>query len=150
MTIDHILADIPYLVKKVKTDLNSTESRVVTFGTRIGGAIAVLARKKFPHVIHGTWSSSGLFTSVMPETDFYEDVASQLLVLSSSNLNCTHDVSKAFQQVKEIVDAKNITRLQELFRIPAEDPIDLNKPQDVQHFYITLFHQIPYYLHHLK
>lgn len=150
MTIDHILADIPYLLKKVKTDLNSTESRVVTFGSRIGGTIAVLARKRFPHVIQGTWSSSGLLTSVMRETDFYEDIATQLRELSSSSLNCTHDVSKAFQQVKEIVDAKNITRLRQLFRIPAEDPIDLNKPQDVQHFYITLFNQIPYYLHHLK
>lgn len=148
ITIDHILADIPYLVNKVKEELNSSSSKVITFGSRIGGAVAVLARKKFPHVVDGAWSSSGLFQSEISQTEFFDDIAVQLFNYGS--VNCTNSLSKAFQQLKEIVEAKNIRKLQKLFRISSEAPMDLGKPQDVQYFYNILFKHIPLYIHTLK
>lgn len=147
-SIDHILADIPYLVNKVKEELNSTSSKVITFGSRIGGAVAVLARKKFPHVVDGAWSSSGLFQSETPQTEFFDDIAVQLFNHGSEN--CTNTLSKALQQVKEIVDAKNNIKLQKLFGISSEAPMDLHNPQDVQYFYSMLFKLIPFYIHTMK
>lgn len=143
MTLDHILADIPYLVNQVKEHLNSTHSSVVAFGSRIGGLVATLARKKFPHIIDGAWSSSGMFRSAMTETSFYNDVARQVHIYGGAN--CSSRLSTAFQQVKEIVDAKNVTKLRELFRIEGE--FDLDKPQDVQYFYISLFEHLPDFVH---
>lgn len=142
------MADIPYLVNEVKKELNSTSSAVITFGSRIGGAVAVLARKKFPHVIDGAWSSSGLFRSEIVQTDFYNDIALQLF--NHGGANCTHMLSKALQQLKEIVDAKKTKKLQKLFRISSKTPMDLGKPQDVQYFYNILFKHIPFFIHTLK
>lgn len=140
MTLDHILADIPYLVNKVKYDLDSEASRVIVFGSRIGGTVAVLARKKFPHIVDGAWSTSGLFAAVRPETDFYEEVANKLLVHGGEN--CASRLSTAFQQLKEIIDAKNVVKLRELFNIT--DPIDLSDQQHVQLFYNAVFQEIPF------
>lgn len=75
-TVDHVLADIPNLVNKVKEDLDSERSRVVVFGARLGGSVAVLARKKFPHVVHGVWSSSGIFRAVSIEDSELGEVQS--------------------------------------------------------------------------
>lgn len=149
-TIDHILADIPNLISKVKEDLNSTSSRVVVFGSRIGGAVAVLARKRFPHIIDGAWSTSGLFQSVTADTSYYNDISLQLH--THGGAKCTSVLSKAFQQVKEIVDAKNMTALQKLFLIEIipEAPIDLNKPHHTQFFYYTLFNSIRLYIYGIK
>lgn len=137
------MADIPHLVNKVRADLNLTRSPVVAFGSRIGGAVAILARKKFPHIIDCAWSSSGLFRSVMAETDYYNDVARQVHTLGGAE--CSKRLSQAFQQVKDIVDAKNETKLRELFRITG--PLSLDDSQDVQHFYFSLFQHLPYFVH---
>lgn len=146
-TLDHILADIPYLVSKVKEDLNSASSRVITFGTRIGGAVAVLARKRFPHIIDGAWSTSGLFQSVTADTALYNDIAVQLHTYGGTGANCTSLLSKALQQVTEIVAAKNNTALQKLFLIDPEAPMDLGNPQEVQYFYNVLFSTVRFYIH---
>lgn len=67
-TVDHILADVPYLITKVKEDLDSQGSRVVVWGSGVSGSIAALSRKKFPHHVDGVWSSSGVFRAVSTET----------------------------------------------------------------------------------
>lgn len=66
--MDHLLADIPNLVKQVKKDLDSENSRVVVFGTFGSGALSALARKRYPHLIDGAWSSSGIFRALVTDT----------------------------------------------------------------------------------
>lgn len=146
MTIDHIVADFPYLANKVKIDLDSATSRIVTFGQVYGGTIAVLAAKKFPHVVDGAWCSSGIFRTLASDTDFYRVTAKQLL--THGNENCTNALSMAFRKLEEIVVAKNVTKLRELFKIV--DPIDLSDQQDVQYFYQQVFSELPAYLYDTK
>lgn len=67
LTGNHMLADIPHLILKVKQDLKSENSRVIVFGARESGTIAALARKKFPHIVDGVWSSSGIFRAFTPD-----------------------------------------------------------------------------------
>lgn len=68
LTFDHIIADFPHLVQKVKDDLDAPTARVVVWGTGLSATIAALIRKKFPHVVHGVWSSSGTFRAISPES----------------------------------------------------------------------------------
>lgn len=67
LTIDHVLGDIAHLVTKVLQDYDTPDARVVIFGSRLAGTISALARKKFPHLIHGVWTSGGLFRAMLPE-----------------------------------------------------------------------------------
>lgn len=60
-SVENSLSDIAYLVTAVKADLNAADARAIVYGSGIGAKLAVWARQKFPHIIHGAWSSSGLF-----------------------------------------------------------------------------------------
>lgn len=66
-TVDHLLADIALLVTQVRHNFDATESKVILFGSRLGGTLAILARKKFPHLVDGAWSSGGIFRATVPE-----------------------------------------------------------------------------------
>lgn len=124
-------------MSEVKERLNATSSRVIAYGNRVGGAIAVLARKRFPHIIDATWSSSGQFRSAMTDTDSYETTVKQIYLLGGEN--CTATLSNAYQQLKQLVDDKNVDKLRELFKIPSDEPIDLEDAQHVQYIYRVLF-----------
>lgn len=137
-TVDHILGDIPYLLGEVKARLNSSSSRVVTYGYEDGGAIAVLARKRFPHIVDAAWSSSGIFRSSMSETEPYEDVAKQIYTYGGAN--CTAALAKAFQQLKQLVDSKNIDKLRKVLGLLPDDIIDLDDEQHVQFIYKEVLH----------
>lgn len=137
LTTEHILADIPYVVNEVKERLNSTSSRVITFGYLQGSPIAILARKKFPHIVDAAWSSSGQFRSVITDTETFQDSVKQIHKYGGAN--CTKMLSKAFQQLKQLVDEKNIGRIRELFYIAESQQIDLNDPQHIQFFHRVMF-----------
>lgn len=143
MSIDHILADIPHLIEKLQKDFN-TQSRVVTFGAHIGGAIAVLARKKYPHLIDGAWSSRGVYDATA-DTFYYTDLGIQFEEFGFSS--CHFAMKRAFHQIKEIVDTKDNDQLQRLFKINPLFPVNLENPQYVRNFYVELFSDIPKYLY---
>lgn len=62
LTVDQILADIPYLIEAVRLNLDgSSNSKVILFGSGLGATLAGWARKMYPHLIDGVWSSSGVY-----------------------------------------------------------------------------------------
>lgn len=66
-TVDQLLADIALLITQIKHDMNAPSSRVILFGSRLGGTLSILARKKFPHLVDGAWASGGIFRAAVPE-----------------------------------------------------------------------------------
>lgn len=69
--IHQMVADVGHLVSQVKLNLDAPESKVVVFGGRVGGTIAAFARKRFPHLIDGIWSSGGFFRFSDPNPGMY-------------------------------------------------------------------------------
>lgn len=65
-TIDHMVADMPYLIKQLHKDLRSPQSKVVMWGIFIGGTIATSARRNYPNLVDGAWSSSGMYRLFVP------------------------------------------------------------------------------------
>lgn len=65
---NQLVGDVGLLVEKVRVDLDSPQSRVVVFGARETGTIAILARKAYPHLIDGAWSSGGYFQIAIPNS----------------------------------------------------------------------------------
>lgn len=59
--VENTLGDIAYLITGVRENLNALNARVIVWGSGTGGKLAVWARQKYPHLINGAWSSSGLF-----------------------------------------------------------------------------------------
>lgn len=63
MEPEQALADLATFVTFLhqEYDTEYLNNDVTVFGSGFGGTMAVWARKKFPHLIDGAWSSSGLF-----------------------------------------------------------------------------------------
>lgn len=62
MTVEQSLADIATFIRFLRSapDVESN-SKVILWGTAYGGAMAGWARKRYPHLVDGVWSSSGVF-----------------------------------------------------------------------------------------
>lgn len=68
LTADQALADLATLIATVIRDLEAINPRVVVWGVGYGGTIAVMARKKYPHLVDGVWASSGIFGARVVDT----------------------------------------------------------------------------------
>lgn len=85
-TLEQVVSDVAQLVTKVKEDFDSPNSRVILFGNFLGGTAAVLARKRFPHLVDGVWSSGGVFKAAVPENSmkYGEKTSSEHVYYSNS------------------------------------------------------------------
>lgn len=72
LTLEQAVTDLVQLIHQAKTELNVTPlSKVFLWGSGFGGTLAILARQKFPHLINGVWSSSGIFEPTVFTTGKY-------------------------------------------------------------------------------
>lgn len=71
LNVDQSLADIATLIKAVQEMYNSSDSRVILSGSGYGGTLAAWARQRYPHLIYGVWSSSGIFEFAMDTKGIY-------------------------------------------------------------------------------
>lgn len=65
--MEQALSDIAYMIHEAKDFLQAPDAKVIVWGTSYGGTLAALAREKYPHLIDGAWSSSGIF-ALSPRT----------------------------------------------------------------------------------
>lgn len=73
LTIEQSLADIALFINEIRGKLNVTENNTTVFawGTGYGGTLAALARQTYPHLVHGVWSSNGIFQTIVFNTGIY-------------------------------------------------------------------------------
>lgn len=62
MTVEQSLADIATFIRFIRTSPGvEYYSKVILWGSGYGGTLATWVRKKYPHLVDGVWSSSGVF-----------------------------------------------------------------------------------------
>lgn len=68
-----MLADIAVFITTIKEHLDgdTQNSKVILWGTRYGATLAVMARKKFPHLVDGVWASTGLFRAQVTDESMF-------------------------------------------------------------------------------
>lgn len=60
LTVDQSIIDTAHLIETVKRDLE-TDAKVILWGSGFGASLATWTRQKFPHLVDGVWSSSGVY-----------------------------------------------------------------------------------------
>lgn len=58
LSSEQALADLAYFVSDFKATQNLTSSKVIAFGGSYPGSLSVWFRLKYPHLVHGSVSSS--------------------------------------------------------------------------------------------
>lgn len=63
LEFDQMLADISMFIRHLHVTMQTLylDNDVILYGAGTGGTLAAWARKKFPHLVDGAWSSSGIF-----------------------------------------------------------------------------------------
>lgn len=61
LTVDQSIIDTAHLIETVKRDLNASDAKVILWGTGFGASLATWTKQKFPHLVDGVWSSSGVY-----------------------------------------------------------------------------------------
>lgn len=61
MTPEQNLQDLATFIMYVRREYNTEASPVILWGSGYGATTATWALKKFPHLVHAAWASSGIF-----------------------------------------------------------------------------------------
>lgn len=137
LTSEQALADLAVFVSVMNEEYNlSSEVKWIAFGGSYPGSLAAWARLKYPHLIHGSVSSSGPLLAIPNFQDYYQVVADDLRTLDES---CYSAVKVGIAQVDLFLQHKVGQRtLTSLFNLcdPLEESVD-NK-NDMANFFTTL------------
>lgn len=83
-------------------DLQSS-SPVILWGSGHGGFMAVIARQKYPHLVDGVWSSSGIFSHVVYLNDTSMHLES--VIRNIGGEQCANQIRNAFIEIENLIDA---------------------------------------------
>ncbi|XP_047993365.1 putative serine protease K12H4.7 [Leguminivora glycinivorella] len=121
------LADIAFLIMKLKSDSKFSSSPVVVVGGSYAGNLAAWMRELYPHMVDAAIASSA---PVLAKKDFHDylDVVRQTFAKYGTK-NCLQNIEKKFKHVEELLKSSDgIEKIKEEFNIcPYEDLTKLEK-----------------------
>lgn len=134
-TVDAIVMDLALCIKQFRADHPSSKSKVITFGAKSGGTVAVYARRRFPDLIHGAWSSGGVFEFDVPNKAFLQTVGN-LFKLWGKAWQCPTKLTIALNELKHLVETNNKERLVQLLNVCPHN--NFSNQFDAQTLYETI------------
>jgi serine protease 16 len=148
LTVDQAVADLGVLVTTMFDHLGQADgSNVILWGRGYGGALAVFARKKFPHLIDAAYSSSGTFRAEVFDTSYHDALSGNLIIHGS--MECHTRVRNAFEVLEYLFENNQGDYVRERLRLC--NPVDPDSPQEVGLLFELFIDLISNYIrqHHL-
>lgn len=135
LTVEQALADLKYFIEVIKASEGHTNSGVILIGASYSATVATWARRQYPHLVNGVWSSSG---PLLAKMDFFE--YNEVMTESLKNVggeNCLRKFENAF---KTLEDYAGFSEPKVLFKIQKDfnlcEPLKLCR--DIAHFFYEL------------
>ncbi|KAL7646734.1 UNVERIFIED_CONTAM: hypothetical protein RMT77_001989 [Armadillidium vulgare] len=128
LSSEQALADLAYFITKFKEEKNLTANKVIAFGCSYAGSLAVWFRLKYPHLVHGSVSSSA---PLLAQINFkeYLDVVTLSLARKGSDL-CVQEIRKATKSINRLLKCrKGWRKIEHIFRLCS--PLDGLNAKDV-------------------
>lgn len=115
LSAEQIVADIAVLIGAVRDELDAPDANVILWGTGYGASLATWARREYPDLVEGVWSSSGIFQQVLMTSEPYESLSRTIRAVGGDE--CAENVANAF------IEFEYLLRTYEWFFV--EDSLDL-------------------------
>lgn len=97
LSSEQALADLAYFITAMNEKYAiGSDQRWIAFGGSYSGSLAAWLREKYPHLVHGSISSSGPLLAKADFTEYFDVVTNSLRTHSEK---CVDSVRKSFQQV---------------------------------------------------
>ena len=114
LTHDQALADTANFIKFFKRSIRAGTTKVIVVGGSYAGALSAWMRYKYPHLITGAISSSGVVNAVLDFYQFDDQVKRSVL---KSGEECENIVHKFFDEAKALWE-KDPWILKEIHKAP--------------------------------
>lgn len=134
LTSTQALADLANFISTMNEQHNLTHSKWIAFGGSYPGSLAAWLRLKYPHLVHGSVSTSG---PLIAKADFHEylEVVSQAIDLTSPQ--CNKALKRALQQAEQLtLHRVGWNLLSKLFRLCS--PFDGTDTRDTSNLLESL------------
>lgn len=95
-------------------------------------------RQRFPHLVHGVWSSSGMVETSINYGAFAEDVGESIRRYGSND--CYSVIWRGFRTAENLIDAGLSETIDNMFNVCR--PINSSNPLDVEAFFYGIFNEI--------
>jgi len=100
LTLEQSMADVATLVSAVLLEFPYS-SRVILWGSGFGGTLAAMTRQKYPHLINGVWSSSGIFSPGIYITDTFLHMESVIRDIGGEQ--CADRIASVFNEMNTLI-----------------------------------------------
>ncbi|CAO1329149.1 unnamed protein product [Diamesa hyperborea] len=138
LTSEQALADLAYFITKTGSSYSlGDDTKWIAFGGSYPGSLAAWVREKYPHLIHGSISSSGPLLAKIDFIEYYEVVTASLATYKKCD--CVDVVRKSIDQVdvllKHMIGQRSLT---EKFQLcdPVEKSVE--NPLDIANLFESL------------
>ena len=138
LTSEQALADLAYFITKTGISYSlADDTKWIAFGGSYPGSLAAWVREKYPHLIHGSISSSGPLLAKIDFIEYYEVVTASLATYKKCD--CVDVVRKSIDQVdvllKHMIGQRSLT---EKFQLcdPVEKSVE--NPLDIANLFESL------------
>lgn len=122
LSADQALADYANLISYIKTQFNTPNSKVVTFGGSYSGSLSAWMRQKYPHLVDIALSSSA---PVLAQLDYPEYLQ---VVTESIGEQCALRVKGAFSKINSLIETdEGKTQLESDFKSCTKIESELDK-----------------------
>ncbi|XP_066146398.1 putative serine protease F56F10.1 isoform X1 [Euwallacea fornicatus] len=137
LTSEQALADLAIFVNAMNKKYNlSSNVKWIAFGGSYPGSLAAWARLKYPHLIHGSVSSSGPLLAIPDFQDYFQVVADDLKNVDEL---CYTAVKEGFAQIDLLLQSKDLIKnLTPLFHLCDPLEASIGNEQDIANFFSTL------------
>lgn len=125
LTSEQALADLARIIQRVKSDLDSETSKVITVGGSYPGNLAAWFRLKYPSITSGSIASSAPLRA-KAEFSEYMDVVSTSIEFFSGQV-CVDAFAAAAQKISGMIDGSGIKQLERDFKTcsPMQSKLDV-------------------------
>jgi len=128
LTVEQAVADVATLVSTLLVHLGKDDGAyILVWGTGYGATLATFARKKYPHLIDGAFSSSGTFRAEVFDTSYHDSLSANILIHGS--MTCHQRVQNAFDVLNYLFENNQTDYITERLRLC--NPVNPASPQEV-------------------
>ncbi|XP_037033396.1 lysosomal Pro-X carboxypeptidase-like [Bradysia coprophila] len=142
LSVEQAIADTAEFIRVIRREIPTAEfSRVILWGSGVGGTLAVFARSRYAHLIHAAWSSSGIFDSGVYSYGPY-DVLEFTFDIDDGGV-CRETIQDAYEEIVGLVLSGQGAELAD--RLNLCNPVETDNPSDVAALYENSIRAVMYY-----
>ncbi|EDS32097.1 prolylcarboxypeptidase [Culex quinquefasciatus] len=135
LTVEQAMVDLAELIYHLRHNVvRDDNARVVLLGMGYGGAIATWMRQRYPHLVDGSWVSSGQVEARFNFKEHAVEVGE--LIRDHGDDECYSRIWRAFRTAEALMDAGRTEIVTDMFR--TCDAVDEENMLDVETFFYNV------------